>query len=44
MDPSNGQLVPGGVVEEAKQVSDFPHLKILSLLLLILKSTKKSLD
>lgn len=44
MDPSNGQLVPGGVVEEAKQVSDFPHLKVLSLLLLILKSTKKSLD
>lgn len=25
IDPSSGQLVPGGVVEEAKQVSHTPH-------------------
>ena len=25
MDPASGQLVPGGVVEEAKQVGLFPH-------------------
>ena len=33
MDPASGQLVPGGVVEEAKQVSHFPHLKFPFLLL-----------
>ena len=27
MDPASGQLVPGGVAEEAKQVSHLPHLK-----------------
>lgn len=33
MDPSSGQLVPGGVKEEAKQVGHFPHLMFSFLLL-----------
>lgn len=33
MDPSTGQLVPGGVVEEAKQVSQPPPERLPFLLL-----------
>lgn len=40
MDPASGQLVPGGVAEEAKQVSHFSHLKFPSLLLFNTESIK----
>ena len=33
MDPSSGQLVPGGVAAEAKQASHFPHVEFCSVLL-----------
>lgn len=32
MDPSSGQLVPGGVAAEAKQASHFPRVKFCSVL------------
>lgn len=43
MDPSSGQLVPGGVKEEAKQVGHFPHWTFPSLYFLILRSIKNPL-
>ena len=33
MDPSSGQLVPGGVAAEAKQASHFPLVEFCSVLL-----------